>query len=196
MNFKEPVRLSKLRKHDSHVHFEKVKRDNGADAYCMKEETRIEGPWEYGIKPVKRASAVDWEQVKEKAKEGKFSELPADIFVKHYGNLCRIRKDNLVVDGALEDVKGVWLHGAAGNGKSQLARERYPESYKKLANKWWDGYNGQKFVLLEDLDVNHDMLGYHIKLWADKYHCLGETKGGMVALCHEKLVVTSQYHPD
>jgi len=25
-----------------------VKKDNGASKYCMKEESRIEGPWEYG----------------------------------------------------------------------------------------------------------------------------------------------------
>jgi len=41
-------------------HFEPVKVNNGADDYCLKEDTRVEGPWELGEKPVKRNSKVDW----------------------------------------------------------------------------------------------------------------------------------------
>jgi len=33
--------ISALKKVDAHAHFEIVKRDNGASAYCLKEETRI-----------------------------------------------------------------------------------------------------------------------------------------------------------
>jgi len=41
-------------------HFEPVKVNNGADDYCMKEDTRVEGPWEFGTRPVKRNSKTDW----------------------------------------------------------------------------------------------------------------------------------------
>lgn len=34
-----------MKKFDSKVHWEPVKVNNGADAYCMKEDTRVEGPW-------------------------------------------------------------------------------------------------------------------------------------------------------
>lgn len=61
--------------------------DNGAAEYCNKEETRLEGPWDFGIKPVKRNSKTDWEEVWKKAKEGKIEDIPADIRVKHYGHL-------------------------------------------------------------------------------------------------------------
>jgi len=30
----------------------------------MKEETRIDGPWEFGVKPVQRNNKTDWEEVK------------------------------------------------------------------------------------------------------------------------------------
>lgn len=49
---------------------------------------------------------------------------------------------------------------------------------------------------MEDIDKKHDCLAYHIKLWADCYHTVGETKGGMVALEYKKFIITSQYHPD
>lgn len=44
--------MAALQKVDKQVHYEKVKFDNGADRYCMKEDTRVEGPWEFGEKPV------------------------------------------------------------------------------------------------------------------------------------------------
>lgn len=47
------------------VHCEPVKVNNGADDYCLKEDTRVEGPWEFGEKPIKRNSKVDWDKVKD-----------------------------------------------------------------------------------------------------------------------------------
>lgn len=31
-----------------------VNKDNGASDYCLKEESRLEGPWEFGIKPLRQ----------------------------------------------------------------------------------------------------------------------------------------------
>lgn len=74
-----------------------VKINNGAHNYCMKEDTRLEGPWEYGTKPVQRNSKEDWDAVKEAAKKGDFDSIPSDIFVKHYKNLRHIAKDHMPV---------------------------------------------------------------------------------------------------
>lgn len=52
INFKEPARLAKLMKLAPKCHWEEVKVNNGAHTYCMKEETRLLGPYEFGIKPV------------------------------------------------------------------------------------------------------------------------------------------------
>lgn len=67
MNFKEPVRCSAIKKIDNKLHIEVVKINNGAHTYCMKEDTRLEGPFEHGKKPVQRNNKTDWEEVKEKA---------------------------------------------------------------------------------------------------------------------------------
>jgi len=81
------------------AHYEKVGKDNGAAAYCMKEDTRVEGPWEFGKKPLNPASKTDWEQVRQLAKEGKLEEIDAGIYVRYYNSLKRIEKDTMVVDG-------------------------------------------------------------------------------------------------
>lgn len=55
LNYEKPgKRLAALKKHDPRAHFEIVKRDNGASDYCLKEETRVEGPWEFGLKPARK----------------------------------------------------------------------------------------------------------------------------------------------
>lgn len=48
---------------------------------------------------------------------------------------------------------------------------------------------GQKSVIIDDLDS--DCLAHYLKIWADKYACSGEVKGGTVPLQHETLIVTS-----
>lgn len=61
VNFKKPgQRCSYLSNVDKKAHYEKVKVNNGADTYCMKEDTRVEGPFEFGTRPVKRNSKHDW----------------------------------------------------------------------------------------------------------------------------------------
>lgn len=133
-------RLAGLKKKDPRASFHVVTRDNGASAYCLKEDTRLEGPLEVGKRPLNRASKTDWEKIWKDAKEGKLDNIPADIKIRCYNQIKRIEKDHMKVEGEADDCKGVWVYGASGAGKSRFARDNYPNLYKKLANKWWDGY--------------------------------------------------------
>jgi len=55
VNYKKPGKtLHFMKSHCSKSHFEHVRYDNGASDYCLKEDTRVEGPWEFGIKPARR----------------------------------------------------------------------------------------------------------------------------------------------
>lgn len=136
-----------------------------------------------------------WKKAMEAAMENRLEDVPADIFIRQYGNLRKIAKDFMKKANDADDVTGEWYHGRAGAGKSRAAREKYPDAYLKMCNKWWDGYQGEDFVIIDDLDPNHKVLGHHLKIWADRYAFLAEIKGGALQIRPKKIVVTSQYVP-
>ena len=159
----------------------------------MKQETRVEGPWEFGEKPLQRNSRKDWESVYLKAKQGLIEEIPADIRVRCYSQLKKIEKDHLKIEDNQGGCRGVWIYGDSGVGKSRLARRDYPDHYPKLCNKWWDGYNNQTNVIMDDIGPEHKVLGQQLKIWSDRYGCVLENKGGAMSSKYKNFVVTSQY---
>lgn len=94
----------------------------------------------------------------------------------------------------LDTVCGQWYVGVPGCGKSYLARERYPHAYLKMANKWWVGYQYEEAVIMDEVELNSsDWLGHYLKIWADRYSFIAETKGGGLKIRPKHFVITSNY---
>lgn len=130
-------------------------------------------------------------------KEGKSMSEVAEAHPETYVKFGRgLRELKLVLDKPYTPagLRGVWLWGPPGTGKSRRARLEYPGAYLKPQSKWFDGYAGEKAVILDDLDISS--LGHYLKIWADRYACTGETKGGTVNLQHDVIIVTSNYSID
>lgn len=127
---------------------------------------------------------------------GNLDGIAADIYIKHYSSLKTIQRDHLALPADLDKPCGIWIYGPTGTGKSHKARVDYPNAYMKLPNKWWDGYQGQDSVLIDDFDISHACLGYHLKIWADRYSFSAEVKGSTIGIRPKFLIITSNYHPE
>jgi len=114
-------------------------RSAAADAYVWKEDTRIGDPFELGQRPFKRNSAVDWERIRADAQAGRLQDIPGDVYVRYYGNLCRIRGDSLQPVAMERHASVFW--GKTGTGKSHRAwRLAGNTAYSKdPRTKFWCG---------------------------------------------------------
>lgn len=192
-NYSNTKKLGGITVYDKFMHCDIVRVNNGAHDYCMKDDTRVEGPWEFGVKPIQRNNKKDWESIWEKAKIGDIESIPKDILVKHYLSIKHIGKDNLKIKEAT-GLRGMWIWGPSGIGKSRHARALAGDKfYPKMCNKWWDGYQDEKVVIMDDVGLEHKGLGHHLKIWADRYGFIMETKGGASTDSYDSFIVTSQY---
>lgn len=197
--FKNRKRITQLKELNDKAHWELAQGTNQqASDYCKKD-----GKYhEFGIlpaEPVKiaaKASSDKWRTINDLAKAGNLDEIDRQypkVWNQSYKNLKQIKVDHLTMPAELEDVCGYWYYGVTGVGKTTMAREKHPNAYFKLPNKWWDGYQGQDNVIIDDLDVNHAYMGYHLKIWTDKFSFLAEVKNSTVVARPKSVIVTSQY---
>lgn len=208
ISFKEKKSLKQLIKLLPGCHVEVARVPEAAIEYCKKEGQVTER----GVAPVfdkKEHSAKGgdatkrkWEDMWELAKTNKIEEIDAEERIKHYRTFRQIQKDygakadDLEVESGFKGI--LWIYGSPGSGKSRWVRETYPRSevYDKTLNKWWDGYNGEPIVLLDDFGKAHGVLGEHIKRWGDRYSFPAEIKGGKLDIRPQRIIVTSNYTPD
>ena len=169
--------------------------------YATKEESRIDGPYVFGQRPVQLSSKRDWDRIHEDVKAGRFDQVPADILIKHYGNLKAIRHDTIMGEPYNHHrCRGLWIMGKAGLGKSHFVnvflKDRFKTVQDKNLNKWFDGYVDQKVISIQDIDPNHVYLLDFMKRWADKWSFAAEVKGSTVVPKHHLLCVTSNHTID
>lgn len=171
-------------------------------AYCTKTRPEDESPnpnvYSRGDIPMDAADKGDaerarWASTLSAAKEGRFDDIPADMLIRNYSSLRRIERDYMPKLSLLESPCGVWIHGDAGSGKSLSVLRAYPDLFPKPRNQWWDGYQEEPVICIDDIDRFDVRLGGHLKIWADAYPFIGEVKGGSRKLRPRLVVVTSQY---
>lgn len=182
-----------------------------AREYCMKEKTRAEGavPVEIGVWTAKKQGRrTDLSLVKEMMDQGaSWKECVQEQFgtcVKYWGNLKKAHE-------LLHPFKKTWrtklmiFWGPTGTGKSQRAlrecRERGSEPFiKSGSTKWWDGYEGQEDVIIDDFGIQvqgkEAILVTDILNWCDGITIRTEVKGTSVPMQAKRIYITSNVHPE
>lgn len=96
----------------------------------------------------------------------------------------------------LDALENYWYVGPPGTGKSSTARKKFPEHFAKQPTKWFDGYDRQDTVILEELGPQHATLAPQLKIWADHYVFTAETKGSSRLIRPKRIIVTSNFTID
>lgn len=188
--FPKTKRLSALKKIHNRCHWE-VARGTSLQAfdYCKKDGDYVE----FGTFPASQGRRNDLEAAIATLKSDGIAAVAREhtgVFIK-YSRGIRDASLFLLEPYEHSNVRGYWIWGPPGTGKSYCARQFSDSFFIKEQNKWWDGYDGELNIILDDLDTN--VLGYHLKIWCDRYACKGETKGGYIHLRHQRFIVTSNY---
>lgn len=163
-----------------------------ASDYCKKDGEFLES----GTLPttVGTRNKQKWDEAFDLAKTHKMEDIPKDMLIRYYHAFKRIQQDNPQHMDDLPTTCGIWYHGPTGVGKSKVAREKYPDYYDKPLNKWWDGYRGQPYVILDDVGPDQGKwIGTLMKRWTDHYPFPAEQKGTTVQIRPKNIIVTSQY---
>lgn len=194
--FKKQCRLSALKKLLPLAHWEIAKGSPQQNKdYCSKDGLFQE----FGLLPAAQLAAAngkrkaDYDLAISLAKKQKLYEIDSGLLIRHMSSLKQIQRD---FPPKLDDnstLCGYWFVGKPGTGKSRAARWLFPDAYPKPCNKWWDGYQNQPYVLIDDFDQHHKVLGHHLKIWADHYPYMAEQKGNSIMIRPEIILITSNY---
>lgn len=203
--FETKQRLTSVRKRLGKAHWEAMRGslDEAAD-YCCDPRKRIAGGLlvECGIRPL-YGDAARSESTKERYKlayqlaiKGEFAKIEPSMMIRHFGNIMKIntlfgkRPRNL----NMENTPGVWLCGDAGVGKTTLC-QKWEHYMKDPRHKWFDGYKGEKTIVVDDFAPFHIAQTDILKMLGHQFAFQGETKGGSVWLRPWVTIITSQYMP-
>lgn len=200
---------------DSTMHLEQRRGNReGARAYCMKDDSRTDGPWEIGTWIKGQGARTDIHDFVEIILDGATDEdlirsFPGP-YVKYNRSVDRIRgvmaekKAKAAID---RDVKVIVLIGKTGVGKTHLAFEiggGYESTYRlpyvaRGRTPWFDGYRGEDTLLIDDYEGEIDYR-YLLQI-LDKYPLQLQVKGSFTWALWHTVVITSNvpvkdWYPD
>lgn len=185
---------------DLRPHFEKAQGTHDqCKEYCTKEESRIEGPWEFGEeKNCGQGKRNDLNELKRKLDEGKSElEIADEMFgtwARHYKAIERYK---LLKSTPRSKPTEVEMHiGATGTGKSRSVTLRFPDAFwvaRAQGTAWYDGYQDHAVAVFDDFYgwIPYDML---LRI-TDSTPLRVQTKGGFVNWKPERVIFTSNKTP-
>lgn len=201
IELRKRLRFGVLRKwHPWHIEKRMGSQKQAID-YCRKEDTRTDGPWEFGARS-EQGARTDIAEAYERIRKGESKleiadNLPATD-AKYHKALDRYR--TLFQEESSRTFRHLHvsvLWGDAGTGKTRKAVEASSDYY--ILNQpggqqlWWDGYEGQDTLIIDDFS---GWIKYRLLLKIlDGYQLRLSIKGGFTYARWTKVILTSNKSP-
>lgn len=197
VEFKHGIRLKSLKKFNPKIHWEKrLGTPLQASTYCKKEDKEF---FEKG-KISKQGKRSDIENVTEQILKGKSITDVAQEYPIQYVKFHRgIHSLKTIYDShktKFRHLKVLVYWGDTGTGKTRRAIEHNADYFKLdfATNIWWDGYDGQKTLILDDFygwipfgQLLNILDGYPLRL---------QIKGSFAYAKWDKVILTSNIVPN
>lgn len=144
-----------------------------------------------------------WKEIAQLAMENKIDEIiakyPGQYLAKHAG-IEKIAERGLRKDKDLEETCGTWIYGKSGLKKTRYAKSLFPGKniYLKPKNRFFDNYEGEEVVIIEDLEPKdfEQMYGL-INNWSDVFPFTAEKKhSNLKSIRPEHIIITSNHSPN
>lgn len=187
---------------DKHPHLEPSVAPAAAVEYCRKGETRDGECYEEGDLTFEQGKSNELRALVEDITNGATIRTVVQSnpyqFVLHTRGLQALRAAVLESIASEDRPLRVYvLYGPSGCGKSRYCYEQYPDLYKldraSSTGVWWDGYDGQKTLLLDDF---YGWIPYsHLLNLLDRYKQRLDVKGGYTYALWSTILITSNEHP-
>lgn len=126
-----------------------------------------------------------------------------ELWSEHFGQMVRYEKafkrykhlKSKRDPNVTPEVYVIW--GPTGNGKSRFPRVMDPElfSVPDVTLQWWDGYEDQKTILLDDFDGKDCPIARFLR-YIDRYDVQVPVKGSFTPLLATRIWISSNTHPD
>ena len=169
--------------------------------YCGKEETAVDGPWEFGIRPSEKRQGkrTDLEAAIGVLKEAKDMRQVVEqcpiVFLKYHRGL-----EKMLTFYQPSNRPPIVIHiyyGPPNTGKSYMAYRENPDAFSWTrpmnSGQYAMGYSGQKTVILDDF---YSWLSYDLLLRiCDRHPMTVNTLGGLHQALWTKVVITSNQDP-
>lgn len=167
--------------------------------YCSKEDTRVEGPWQFGErKPYQERDRTDLHAIWELINGASISEI-AEEHPKQFIQYNRGIKALHSVKQKHRNFKThvIWIHGSTGTGKSRTVWEKFPDAYPKNRSEWWDGYDPgiHEVVVIDDYRYNAKLGFDELLRLFDRYPHLVQQKGSTVTFKPKIIALTTTKSP-
>lgn len=114
------------------------------------------------------------------------------IYIRNLTNLDNKKRKMEI----FEVPENFWFVGDIGTGKTYTAYKEYAPLFLKGCTKYWDNYNNEETVLIDDFCQPNRHLVDYLRLWSSPSPFLAEMKNKpAIWIRPKRIIITSRFEP-